>query len=89
MSRGRGLHSTTQVMVCGLSELTGVSPRRLEKAKLWIDVTFASGYAIVRIFFNILISPLLPSWALKSREDFQIRTWGTRLNNVVDFIRLT
>ncbi len=46
--------------------------RSLEQSHLWVVMSITLGHAMKRILFNIFVSPLIPSFTPKSREEFQV-----------------
>jgi hypothetical protein len=49
-------------------------------------MTFATGDAMVSIFFNVLIAPLVPAFTFESGKKFEIGAGRTGLNQVIDFV---
>ena len=60
-----------------------------EQPHLWVGVPVPLGHTEGRVFFDILIFPLVPTIAAKSGEEFQIWPGRTLLDNVVDPIGLS
>jgi hypothetical protein len=74
---------------CGANRLTPmIASWRFKQSHLRFNVSLAVGDIFKGIAFHVLVAPLCPSFASKSRKKFQIRTGRTRFDDIENLVWL-